>query len=147
MFLIKSSGAFVTPLTWCHSHSGLSLAPWACQSYSHQGQFTLAGHLPETPFPDISRPSSFPSGLLSSNVTSVMRLALITATKINPQLFLIMFHHYYFHGTNHCLKSHLYFFRHQLSIFWSVLTGRILPNLLTMVSPCPGPSPMLRLCI
>lgn len=111
-------GAFVTPLTWCHSHSGLSLAPWACQAYSHQGQFTLACHLPETPFPDILRPSSFPSGLLSSNVTFVVRLALITVTKITPQLFLITFYHYCFHGTDHSLKSHLYFFRYQLSIFW-----------------------------
>lgn len=69
-----------------------------------------------------------------------MRLSLTTAPKINPQLILIMLHHYCFHGTDHSLKLHLYFFRCQLSSFQSFLRVGILPNLLATVSPCPGPS-------
>ena len=91
-------------------------------------------------FPGILTPGSFSSGILSSNIISLVRLSLTTAPKIKPQLILIMLHHYCFHGTDHSLKLHFYFFRYQLSRFHSFLRVGILPNLLTTVSPCPGPS-------
>lgn len=91
-------------------------------------------------FPGILTPGSLSPGILSSNIISLVRLSLTTAPKINPQLILIVLHHYCFHGTDHSLKLHLYFFRYQLSSFQSFLRVGILPNLLATVSPCPGPS-------